>query len=252
MHTTAIEAMRLYCVYAGTLGTIKKMKNKIFTSIVFLFLAFLFFAKINTNYDWFKLRNRIESSNKESEERKLEKLKWINLVDSIYAISDNSYKESISFIDNQIEKYSYSIRKLEDLNFIKGNIQYKYEKINEAIKSLKTYNNFKKKEYPKYLGLMGGCLLKKGHLKTAERYLKSASQQNHGYKWHLGNYYEVLKKENLAVKEYEYLLSQDSVFYQKCKVRIDELSKEPPNYLNEIIYSDDRKRVFFHIDGLRL
>ncbi len=26
MHTTAIEAMRLYCVYAGTLGASKKKK----------------------------------------------------------------------------------------------------------------------------------------------------------------------------------------------------------------------------------
>ena len=66
------------------------------------------------------------------------------------------------------------------------------------------------------------------------------------------SFYEIVKEEKLAVKEYEYLLNQDSIFYQKCKFRIDELAKESPNHLKEIIYSDDRKRVFFHIDGLKI
>ena len=48
MHTTAIEAMRLYCVYAGTLWTIKKIKMKK-TYLIIIILSIISFSVRSQN-----------------------------------------------------------------------------------------------------------------------------------------------------------------------------------------------------------
>ena len=229
------------------------MKDKVTHIIATIALLLLFIGGIWESWSWFNLQNDITRINAENERLDARNQNWINLVDSIYSLGDTSLSSSQLVIRDLLQIYRQDTQRLADLYFIKGNIEYQKDQIDEAINSLSTSKIFSKAETPKHLALMGGCLVKKGDFDIAKQYLALASQKNHSYKWHLGNFFEIIGDKNKAIQEYAELLQKDSITYRICRQRLTELEKENPQFLNSIQYDDDRNRIFLkrgklHID----
>jgi tetratricopeptide (TPR) repeat protein len=163
---------------------------------------------------------------------------WDSLINNIYEVSKQNqtlaYKKIDSILLNnpQLEEFD-----IQDLHFVKGDILYKNDSLNQAVEEFsKSGINF-----PKTLGARAGAFLKLREYKKCLSDLNKAAEINDDYLWYIGNYYETLNKKDSAVFYYRKLLANDKVIYKYCGDRIKELENRKTKLFTELKFIDNQK-----------
>jgi|APLak6261690433_1056193.scaffolds.fasta_scaffold16935_1 tetratricopeptide (TPR) repeat protein len=182
------------------------------------------------------LDNTRENLKQEGKKFNAKNREWDSLINNIYEVSKQNqilaYKKIDGIILNnpQLEEFD-----IQDLHFVKGDILYKNDSLNEAVVEFtKSGINF-----PKSLAARARAFLKLKEYKKCLLDLNKAAEINHEYLWHIGNYYEVLNKKDSAVYFYRKLLENDKVIYKYCGDRIKELENKKTKLYTELKFIDN-------------
>lgn len=184
-----------------------------------------------------KVNVQIEASN-------AKKIAWANLTDSIYKIADTNQLSAITAIDNLIiHNISLDSHNISELHFIKGDIYYKIDSLKKSVSEFSFAGQTTNMGLPKHLAARAGAYIKLNQYRNAFADLTKAANINYDYLWNLGNFYEVIGKNDSAISNYNRLYKKDPIAYQFCLARITELKKTNPKALTELIYHDREKTV---------
>ncbi len=184
------------------------------------------------------LDNTRENLKQEGKKINAKNREWDSLINNIYEVSKQNqilaYKKIDGIISNnpQLEEFD-----IQDLHFVKGDILYKNDSLNEAVKEFtKSGINF-----PKSLGARAGAFLKLKEYEKCLSDLNKAAEINDEYLWYIGNYYESINKKDSAVFFYKKLLNNDKVIYKYCGDRIKELENKKTKLYTELKFIDNQK-----------
>lgn len=210
------------------------------------------YLKLSNSFFFFNLKSKIDETNKGIDKLNRETKEWNEQINKLYSLDKESNYKSMRTIDSLVSIFSKSSKKLTDLYYVKANLQYLNNNYEDALNSVNTSIKINKYENPKQLSLKGACLAMKGKFKDAEKYFITASSMNYDFKWELGNFYELQKNKLYAKTTYQNLLKEDSIIYRKCKLRIIELDKSTPNYLNKIKIKTEENRYSYQRTKLEI
>jgi tetratricopeptide (TPR) repeat protein len=183
-----------------------------------------------------------ENAGKKMEAHNAKTLAWQNLIDSLYNLADTNHLLALKTIDNLIV-YDTSLdrHKISELHFIKGDIYYRVGNLKQSVVEFTT-ELIKHGDSPKYLAARAGALMKLEQHDHAFADLSRAAAINYSYLWNVGNYYEIIGKNDSAIANYDRLYKYHHETYQYCLDRINELKEPGTKPFTELIYRD-RKRV---------
>lgn len=178
-------------------------------------------------------------------------LAWEGLVDSIYKLSDTNQALAIKIINTLISQDSLLGRyPSSELHFIKGDIYYRIDSFNKALEEFTLAGGRDIDNSPKVLAARAGAFIKNKQFDKAFIDLTKAAEINYDYYWNVGNYYEIIEQKDSAISNYERLYLENEDVYRYCKDRIEQLSKNKPKLLRELVYKD-RERVHILLHGVK-
>ena len=188
------------------------------------------------------LDNTRENLRQEGKRINAETYKWENLVDSIYKLAKNNQNLAYKKIDLSMRNPNFDDFDRQELHFIKGDIYYSNDSLNKAIIEFTLAGE----NFPKPLAARAGTLIKLKQYGKAYKDLNQAADINHDYLWNIGNYFEVIKQRDSAIKYYKKLYNEDTIVYKYCNNRIKELNKPKIKLYTELVFKD-RERIILII-----
>ena len=223
------------------------MKPTFYILTVFLFLNSCDFRPKSFN----KMMNEIqEDLAKEAEISNVRILAWENLVNSIYKTADTNLIAGFLIIDSLIfNDTSLDKHKISDLHFIKGDIYFRIDSLEESVAEFTISGEKYNMRAPKVLAARAAAYIKLKQYDCAYADLREAAKINYDYFWNIGNYYEVISNKDSAISYYTRLYNQDTIIYGFCQDRIKELMNPKTKLLTELIYRD-RDRMVFLMKGV--
>ncbi len=184
------------------------------------------------------LDNTRENLKQEGKKFNAKNREWDSLIKNIYEVSEQNqtlaYKKIDYIISNNPELEEFDI---QDLYFVKGDILYKNNRLNEAIEEFSKSGI----NSPKSLGARAGAYLKLKEYKKCLSDLNKATEINNEYLWYIGNYYETLNKKDSAIFFYKKLFAHDKVIYKYCDDRIKELESNKTKLFTELKFINNTR-----------
>lgn len=184
------------------------------------------------------LDNTRENLKQEGKRFNAENRQWDSIINNIYEISKRDKKLAYQKVDllilnnPQLDEF-----KIQDLHFAKGDLLYKNDSLDEAVKEFtKSGINF-----PTSLTARARAYLKLKQYKECLKDLNKAAEINSDFYWNIGNYYEVVNKKDSALFFYKKLFAHDSVIYRYCGDRIKQLADKKTKPLTELKLEDYKK-----------
>lgn len=183
------------------------------------------------------LRQDFSSKAQKSNERAL---LWEATINNIYELAELFPLNAVDSINNLLlNDTTLNSGKRFDLNFVKGDIYYNIDSLQNALSVFSSSDL----SFPKILAARAGVYVKLKQFDNAQKDLMKAAEMNYEYNWNIGNLYEILGQPDSAVLVYHKLYERDSVIYFQCKNRIVELRSDSPNLLKELSFRDRERKV---------
>lgn len=188
---------------------------------------------------------------REAEISNAKTLKWENRLTNIYITADTNQSLALSTIDQIIiSDTSLDKYKIAELHFIKGDIYYTIDSMNQAVEEFTTSEQILNIGSPKDRAARAGAYIKLKQYEKALIDLTKASEINYDYYWNIGNYYEIIGNKDSAISFYNRLYIKDTLTYKKANDRIVQLKNNKTKPLTELIL-DDRKRSVILWHGVK-
>jgi len=213
-----------------------------------LYILTILILLLSCNFGQKKFSDRLDDLrkdySKEAEINNAKILAWETIVDSIYKLADTNKISSLKTVDNLIlNDTTLNSEKINELHFIKGDIYYCVDSFHKAIDEFSASERGQNFVSPKLLAAKAGAYINLKNFDSSLFDLKKAAEINYDYYWNVGNYYEIVGKKDSAISNYQKLYLRDTTIYRDCKKRIEELNKNKPKLLKELIYRDRERKI---------
>jgi tetratricopeptide (TPR) repeat protein len=173
-----------------------------------------------------------------------ETLKWNNLIQELYKLSDNNPKQAIDSIDRILSAKTIDTDKQSELISIQGDILFSDGNFKAALDKYNSAMLTSNRESPGLMGKKACCYQRQGKFNDALNELTKAADINFDFEEQIGNLYETVSKKDSAIRHYSELYQHDTLIYKSCGDRISELKKPKPTFIRELIMDNPRERKY--------
>jgi tetratricopeptide (TPR) repeat protein len=220
-------------------------------STISIILSFLISSCDFETKDWNSFTDDIRKDFAEHAQKQNEEVyDWESKIQELYKRADSLLIAGVNYGDSLIQ-YDKSLDKWEvsNIHTIIGEIYFDNDSIKPALRRFKIVETLTH-DSPRNKANKAGCYIKLGYFKKAMSLLKQAAEDNHDFKWYVGNLYEIKGFPDSAILEYNYVYKRDTIVYAYFKQRILELKENPDSLLTELHYKDRRKRTYILLHGV--